>query len=200
MFAILYNPTASQTKFIITNKALELVRSTLPSGSSQERNAFDTFNMPLTGFMIAMVVIEIEKTLRFFPDIQSMNPFIAICFPGENAMDMALDCFRARMATACFCSAAVLPASPLAEWLDFCSISLSTDRTRPMSHGAGFFWSAPYPTSHSRKLRFTDQRLRWDEGVVISVGNAQPNKTKKAGAVSGGLKRRQAVAKEKLRK
>jgi hypothetical protein len=113
--AILYIPTPSHAKFNNTNKALELVKSTFPSGSSHERKALDTLRIPFTGLIIAMEVMDIEKMLRFLPDIHNMNPFIAICFPGERAIDMALLCLRALMATACLFSAADATASSLME-------------------------------------------------------------------------------------
>ena len=76
-------------------------------------------------------------------------------------MDIALDCFRARIAMACLFSAAVMPVSDasLEENVDFCSICLSTDWTRRMSQGGGLFLRRVYTTSFSFRLRLTDQRL-----------------------------------------
>ena len=79
IFEHLYNPTPNQSKLSSINNALELVRSTFPSGSSQLRNAFETFIIPLIGDIIAVVVIDIEKIFKFFPLIQSMNPFTFQC-------------------------------------------------------------------------------------------------------------------------
>jgi len=107
----------NQIILIITNNALELVKSTFPSGSSHDLNAFPTLKIPFTGFIIDMDVIEMEKIFKFRPDIHNMNAFMAICFPGDMAMLMALLCFRARMAMAFLFSAAVmlLEASSLME-------------------------------------------------------------------------------------
>lgn len=167
MLAILYNPTPSQIKFNTTNNALALARSTFPSGSSHERNAFDKLNIPRIGFSIAIDVMDIEKMLRFFPDIQSMKPFMAICFPGENAMVMARDFFRAQIAKDFLLSAAAWAILDsllsllllLPDESDLRSISFATDWTRCISQGGTIFWSVPYPISHSRRFRLTDQRL-----------------------------------------
>lgn len=58
-----------------------------------------------------MVVMDIENTFNCLPDMYSMKEFIAICFPGLIAIDMALDCFRARMAMAFFSTMAVRASS-----------------------------------------------------------------------------------------
>jgi hypothetical protein len=42
---------------------------------------------------------------------------------------------------------------------DLRSISFATDWTRCISQGGTIFWSVPYPMSHSRRFRLTDQRL-----------------------------------------
>ena len=46
----------------------------------------------LTGVKIAVDVTEMEKIFKPLPDMYIMNAFIAICWPGDMAMDMAF-CF-----------------------------------------------------------------------------------------------------------
>ena len=161
---ILYSPTPSHIKFINKNIALAEVKSNLPSGSSHDRNTLGVFKIPLMGFIIAIEVIEIEKMLRFFPLIHIMNPFIAICFAGPMAIDIAFVCLRALMATACLFSAADNVEPSFDFNVLFCSISFSIDRTNLMSQGAGFLCNCAYPGSFSFRFRLTDQRLRnWRE-------------------------------------
>jgi len=100
MVPILYKPTLNQTKFMAKNMIFAICKSTFPSGSSKGRKVLFIVKMDLRGFISAMLVMEIEKMLRFFPDMYIMNPFMSICFPGLVATDIAFAFFLATSAMA----------------------------------------------------------------------------------------------------
>lgn len=68
------------------------------STSSNLPKVFSNRKMEVAGVRIAVLVVEIVKILRLFPDIYIMNAFIKICWPGLLARDMAWALRLAKMA------------------------------------------------------------------------------------------------------
>lgn len=91
----LYMPIANQTRFKTKYSSLGICKSS-PSGW----NIVCMLVMACSGDKMAVDVTEMEKMLRPLPDMYIMKAFIAICWPGAMAMDMAF-CFFFRVSAVC---------------------------------------------------------------------------------------------------
>lgn len=86
MELILYNPSASHTRLHATKISFGTWVS-----NSRFANVDSTFSRLVIGVRMAILVTEIEKMFRPFPDMYIINAFIRICCPGLVAMAIAFD-------------------------------------------------------------------------------------------------------------
>jgi hypothetical protein len=82
---ILYVPITNHAKLIAMNINLGVVVST-----SKLPNILFILKMLVSGVKIAILVVEMEKIFRFFPDIYNIKAFIMTCWPGLVARAIAL--------------------------------------------------------------------------------------------------------------
>eukprot|EP00978_Attheya_sp_CCMP212_P048326 scaffold504749_cov47-Attheya_sp.AAC.1 len=141
-----------------------ICKSTAPSGSSRERNCVCIMKIFLSGVSMAVLRVEMENILRFFPLIHIMKPFMRICFPGAVAILRALACFFATKAFAVAFSFSVNADvfAPADTDMDANSDStcFSNAATFFIPKGAGLFCSTSNPTSGSFSIKSTDHLLQ----------------------------------------